>query len=80
VGGSHQFPGCDPQSVVGHSWYAWITAAGRRPACLTSMPRCLAQARIVSAWPRGAMFEVGFIERVDFVPLRAAAFSAGAFF
>src|SRR5689334_13153363 len=40
------------------------------------MPRALAQARIASAWPGGAMFEVGFIELVDVVPLRADAFLA----
>src|SRR5687767_10340054 len=54
-----------------------MTAAGRRPACLTCIPCALAQARIASAWPRGAMFEAGFIRAVDFRWLRRDAFLDG---
>src|SRR3954454_12430689 len=52
------------------SWYAWITAAERRPACLTSRPCDLAQERIASARPAGAMVEVAFTDPLDSVGVR----------
>src|SRR4051794_10930867 len=56
----------EPQ-LCDDSWYAWTTATGRRPARLTSRPCALAQERIASAWPAGAMVAIAFID-----PMRLA--------